>query len=715
MIEDTNISRNIEEGIVKEVYSAVKNGQIRGNNGMHQSTLALAAVVYDRMPETKEWLDFNFKTGSFVKQPPKLTGGNILASLVNDVDRDGQGNEGSPEYNRYWLSQYIEVANILDGYDLYPEADLYKNAKFIKMFYAMYPLTLSDKFSANIGDSGRTGNTTNFMYINEIIKAFEKLGDPIFAQVSYYLNGDSIAGIHNDVFAREPEKIAQDIKTVIDTKGKLKLSGTNLTGFGFTGLRRTNTKSQLDLWMYYGRNSGHGHKDTLNIGIHAYKIDLSPDLGYPEAADSVNAHRSEWVTNTISHNTVVVDKSKQTTHIGAFPLHYDDSDMVKLIDVDGKKAYPKTQIYRRTTGLIKIDDENSYIVDFFRVLGGSEHVFSFHGPEGSVSYEGLNLTAQITGTYAGSEIAYPGNNYTYSGASSYSGAGFQWLKNVERENNPMKSFSVDWKAKDSWNLLGKGVGAESDVHLKLTMLGEISEVALADGIPPQNKPQNPTAIKYLVARRNGEKLSSNFISIIEPYKGESKVMSINPVEIKVDNIPFVSDDVKAIKIIMKNGRTDYVVYSLDSKKIFEIDGKFTFKGFFGVYSEIDGKPYYAYLNDGERISDLIPSTQKGISGKIISFTKDLNMSNEVVININEYVSDNDLVGRYIYVENDGVRNASYEIKAIKKRYGNIITLDIGDITLVRNYTNVNDFSKGYVYDISEGAAFYIPLSKMTLD
>src|SRR5699024_3479397 len=40
--------------------------------------------------------------------------------------------------------------------------------------------------------------------------------------------------------------------------------------------------TQRDLWMYYGRNTGHGHKDTLNIGLHAFGIDLSPDLGYPE-------------------------------------------------------------------------------------------------------------------------------------------------------------------------------------------------------------------------------------------------------------------------------------------------------------------------------------------------------------------------------------------------------------------------------------------------
>src|SRR5690606_5782843 len=45
------IRKNIEDGIVKQIYPGVKAAQINGNNGMHQSALALAAVVYDKMPE----------------------------------------------------------------------------------------------------------------------------------------------------------------------------------------------------------------------------------------------------------------------------------------------------------------------------------------------------------------------------------------------------------------------------------------------------------------------------------------------------------------------------------------------------------------------------------------------------------------------------------------------------------------------------------------
>ena len=106
-------------------------------------------------------------------------------------------------------------------------------------------------------------------------------------------------------------------------------------------------------------------------------------------------HRAQWVVNTISHNTVVVDKRKQNTNVWAAEAkHFDDTDLVKLIDVEAPKVYPQTSLYKRTTAMIKADDKNSYTVDLFRVKGGNDHYFSFHGAEGTVATEGLNLVPQ---------------------------------------------------------------------------------------------------------------------------------------------------------------------------------------------------------------------------------------------------------------------------------------------------------------------------------
>lgn len=854
------IRRNIEDNILRQVLPAIKKAQMDGNFGMHQSTLATTAVVLDNLPETKEMLDFDFQAG--VRESNNdgtwdgawsWSGGDILRTLVDDVDRDGDGNEASPGYNSLWLGQLKNVADVLDGYDTYPAADLYQNVKYAKMYSAMYPLTLAGKYTAQIGDTGGCGNTGLIVNVSDCVTAFQKYGDPIYAQLAYFLNGNTINGIHGDIFTADPEKAASDIKTVIDTYGELNLKSTNLTGFGFAVLRdgenfikdsgipynfpglavsentsgfklyessgtiqfenntdageritfkfdvpttdtyemdllpfkatsygiydikidgqtikqdydfygssgasstmdvlagevqidagtheitfectgkrdeSTNYKlgvrkmlllnkeaqtirdnallkgdTQRDIWMYYGRNTGHGHKDTLNLGMHAYGLDIAPENGYPEQTGPYPS-RMGWTQNTVSHNTVVVDNSKQKDEYVGIPHHFDDSDMVKLIDVEAPNVYTQTQMYRRTTALIKVDDVNSYTVDFFRVKGGNDHHFSFHGYEGPVTTEGLNLTAQSGGTYAGTNVEY---GQFYDGPIndwSYMGSGFQYLYNVQKDTAPSDTFSVDWNIVDGRHVLP----TDENIHLRLTMLTKVDDVAICDGNPPAS-PGNPESLKYMIAHRSGTNLDSMFTSVLEPYKANRYIESISAATVKA-NGQIVDKDVTAVKTVFKNGRVDYIVNALDNNTIYTIDDKFQFKGFFGMYSEKDGNPVYTYVNDGTFIGKL-ETPKASFTGTVVDFTKDMSRANEITVQFDSQDTIPDITGKYIYIENDGERNASYEIKGIKSQDVSKVVLDIGDITTIRKWADPNDFSKGYIYDIAAGEKFVIPLA-----
>lgn len=859
------VRRNIEDGLLKQIYPGVKTAKIRGNNGMHQSALAMAAVVYDTLPETKEWIDFIFQTGGYVSSPPSVTGGNILNLLMQDVDRDGAGNEAAPGYNLLWLSQLQLTADILEGYDLYPGADLYEHVKFRKMYSAFYPLLLSEKFTANIGDNSSTGNPNiSSIRLNDMVKAFDKFGDPIFAQLAHFLNNNSADGLHMDIFTANPGSIAERIRSTVAEHGPLNLGSTNMTGFGFTALRDgqnvyesfglsygfpsmeipyQNTEERFfensgtiqleanepgaviafnfhvtktddyeinllpfkapsygiyrisidgqplldydfygsntnqfevigrmvlsagtheirfenlgkhpdssnykmgvrnlnlldeqaralrdaagnqgntlrDFWMYYGRNTGHGHRDTLNLGVHAFGLDLAPDLGYPEFADSIDMHRAQWVINTISHNTVVVNKRKQSPQWIAQPQHFDDSGIVKLIDVEAPQVYPQTELYKRTTAMIRIDEANSYAIDFFRVKGGNDHHFSFHGAEGTATAEGLNMIVQPTGTYAGPDVEY-GQRVDDVEGSGYMGSGFHYLTNVSRDTDPGDQFSIDWQVVDTW----KALPEPADIHLRLTMLGPIDEVALADGVPPQNKPGNPETLRYLIAHRTGTNLDSLFTSVIEPYKDQRTIATIEPLVVKSDGAVVEGNDVRAVKVILANGRVDYIVNSLHPDVVYTIDDKLQFKGFIGVYSEQDGTNVYRYVHDGSFIAPLgetITDRPGALHGTVVDFTRSPSVANEIVVDLNPTemalvgASTADLVGTTIYIDNDGVRNAAYtivgatEVSPEQGRY----RLDIGDTTLIRSFMNPNDFSLGYVYDIAVNAAFRIPLTQV---
>jgi hypothetical protein len=863
-----DIRHNIEDGIIRQVFPAVKKTQILGNDGMHQSALAMAAIVYDTMPDTKEWLDFTFQSGSVMSNPTRLTGGNVLNSLVANVDRDGNGDESAPGYNVLWLLNYRMTADILEGYDLYPQADLYQNVKIRKMFGATIPLLLSEKYTPTIGDTGRTGNPFIIERMTDLVKAFEKYGDPIYAQMIYLINNNTADGIHSDIFSANPNAIADKIRTAIQTYGMLDMKSVNLTGYGFAGLKdgnnpkidydyrigfggmgvtnqsvqtqyfdtsgalqleafkagemvklsfvvpktdeydldllpvkaptygiyrisidgqplkemdfygtdkyayetlgrltltegvhhiklegigknalasnykvglrtlnlldaaareerdsRSGAKNTLrDLWMFYGRQAHHGHGDVLNIGLHAFGLDLAPDLGYPNQSDDKDMHRAQWVVNTISHNTVVVDKRKQETTLWATDAqHFDDSDLVKLIDVEAPKAYPHTTLYKRTTAMIKADDENSYAVDLFRVKGGNDHYFSFHSADAAVTTEGLNTAPQETGTYAGPTVNFGVRADDVDGWG-YKGSGFHYLKNVERDLLPANKFSVDWNVKDTWNVYGKGSGAPTDVHMRLTMLGQTSDIALADGEPPQTKAGNPKLLRYLIAHRSGSNLDSLFTSVIEPYKGQRFISSIKQLKVKYNGQYMDDNQVRAVRVKLTNGRTDYVVSALDPNKTYVIeksdngtslDNTLDFKGFFGVYSEEEDGRVQSYVHDGSYIGkhdEALLNRQGAVTGTIYDFTNQLSMNNEIIITPSKTVSPTELIGKSIVVQNDGIRNGTFRILNATALDSSRIRLDIGDVTLIRTYVDPNDFNKGFVFDIAKGASFRIPLT-----
>ncbi len=63
------VRKNIEDNLVRQIFPAVKNAQIRGNFGMHQRALAMAAVVLDEPGTTEAWIDWVFQTGDSIPPP----------------------------------------------------------------------------------------------------------------------------------------------------------------------------------------------------------------------------------------------------------------------------------------------------------------------------------------------------------------------------------------------------------------------------------------------------------------------------------------------------------------------------------------------------------------------------------------------------------------------------------------------------------------------
>ncbi|MBQ9985058.1 MAG: S-layer homology domain-containing protein, partial [Oscillospiraceae bacterium] len=729
------IRKNCDDGICREVFEDAKTARIRGNFGSHQETVATAAIALDSMPETEEMIAWLCAPSETTKKDVYKygkrfwiitgnSGGEMLEKFINEVNRDGFGTEVSALYNEGWLTNVLEFVELFYNYDKDSVLNLYNNPKFRKMFYAIYKMTMSGGYTLQLGEHYSTASTANDTDKGATLTGYLRLGDPVLAQMYYdiiktHSNPDRL----KNIFEKRMATIDEELEDIVGKYGEIELSSENLAGYGLAVLRAgekikgSNAKNlKRDTWLWYGgTETSHGHLDFLQIGIDAYGFNFTPDLGYPGATGN-DPNRLQWVKNTLSHNTVVVDEIEQTPITVGTPLHFDDAGKVKLVDVEAPGVYEATDIYRRTLVSVQASNEVDYTVDFFRVRGGKEHIYSFHTQSfNGVTTDGLNMTAQNGGTYAGENTEY-GNDPNTQNSSAYQTfypRGYTWLRNVRRDNAPADgTFSVNFKQTD----FNKQVSDSKGLNLKWTALNDWtpSSVGIATAEPPkleQNK--NIPELDYmLVHRESNENLDTLFTSVIQPYNGEEYIESMESVALVVsDGVEGKDDIAKAVKVKLKSGRCDYIVYATNNDVTYTLtDGNvsFNFRGFVGVYSvNENGVNIYSYVNDGDIIGNM--ATAANVSGKVVDFEKEFVAENYITVELDREIDAASLAGRYIYVDNSGKSNGAYRIESAEVT-GNTAILDVGDVTLIESYRDSSNFDLGYVYNISVNDKFVIPLS-----
>ncbi|MBE6911328.1 MAG: hypothetical protein E7473_02285 [Ruminococcaceae bacterium] len=563
------IRKNIEDNILRETFEGAKSSDLRGNFGMHQLSVALAAAALDREPETSEMFDWLGRANAgYVTEKLvdpiygrefdsfcESSGGEMLTKYVNDVDRNGFGNEVGIGYNRIWVVNGLEVAEVLYRYGYKGDLNLFENPKYKKMFNSIIKETVGHGYSLHIGDSGSTANKSLYSTADETLRAFYMLRDPQLAQNYYYSVGGNLDDVYIDIFTNN-DSLKADIQAAVDTYGELELKSENLTGFGL-GILRDDMGTGNDVWMNYGiSNTSHAHHDILQLGINAYGFNFTPDLGYPEAT-GFDPNRYQWVMNTIAHNTVSVNEEWQEGIPGATPLHFDDSGKVKVMDVEAPEVYDEVSEYRRTVVYVDTGDDAGYTVDFFRVKGGDQHTYSFH----TQSYQGystdLKLVPQVdkngeyVGTYAGRDVPYgedPNSDITHANYETKYPRGYTWLTEVNRaEDIKYGTFFVNFKQTD---FNDSPVDAEGlNIGFWSANDWTPSEVAFVTGYAPRTSSnKNIPGLDYMLIHRKGKDLDTLFTSVIEPYKGKGSIKRVdNQVSVtKIDGEEKADDKVRRL-------------------------------------------------------------------------------------------------------------------------------------------------------------------------
>jgi hypothetical protein len=266
--------------------------------------------------------------------------------------------------------------------------------------------------------------------------------------------------------------------------------------------------------------------------------------------------------------------------------------------------------------MVDAGPHGGYVVDFFDVVGGHQHDYSLHGPPGTFALRGGRWTEPAQGTLAGENVALaeiyddpvlgaPGYAGSYM---NYRGSGFQHLTHVQRHDGG------EWAAEYTHE-------KNPYAKLRIRVLDQPGQtVMLADArVTPVKYPQ---VLKYVLARRTvaeGVKLTSRFVSVLEPYAKEPLLHTVSRHELTSGT---------AVVAVRVDGRTDVVVQSpTDASKEFVVAGhtfavraqtmvatfgtddkleRLFFTG--GLSMEVDGQNYRAPARAAGRVSRIEPAS-----------------------------------------------------------------------------------------------------------
>jgi len=362
----------------------------------------------------------------------------------------------------------------------------------------------------------------------------------------------------------------------------LEASGVGMLGFG-------EGEEQTRLYLHWDGTDNHDHLDCAGFCLWACGEEVSSETGYY----GLNA----WNRSTAAHNTVLIDEKNQGYRkqhlrikngeseklplyphykygeLGAAGGCYDDEGYmilwdtvgndVQIAEIDGIRAYDEVlpvKRYRRAMALVRTESNNFYIVDIFRVQGGSTNDWMLHG----------NLAKNY-------KIMVSGMDGKDLNLSPLPGKIGQYLENLRS----IKDFGGNFTA--------EFVASEKDAILRsITAGGPGTEIILAEGpaIRLENEPSNwgepgkPMAnailpkgkSEFLCIRRNGAE--NVFVSVIEAYKNRPGIKDIELVKVSGNDPSAV-----AVKIKTLSGREDLLVSTLEGNAPVEVSGyKFEFTG-----------------------------------------------------------------------------------------------------------------------------------------
>jgi hypothetical protein len=527
-----DIRRNIEERIL---IDCVKNRvKIRSNYPQTDITIAFAKTAL-------AWPDNRDEVGA------------IIAEVINRTTAvDGtSGEKGMSGYSAMAIRGLADLLAMYARMDAEFLPDMFKQAPRLHdafrfhmnawCFQRYYP-SCGDagSYCAPVDDYVSVPTTSNaslspsmYTFLRQL---YEHTGDHRFIQALYHNNVGKLDGLPYDLFDADPVAFQQQVKQVIDRVGtRIQLPSVNNQQWRLALLRSGKDANERVLWLDYDSGGQHSHADGMNLGLFARGLDLMPDFGYPPVQyGGWGAPRAQWYVSSMAHNTVVVDGGN-TQPAGGKTLLWADGKDFHAIQASCPEMIGGGR-YERTAVMIDTSDRDAYVVDVFRVAGGTDHSKFLRSHFGTLTTEGVPETPA-------SLFAAVPHMRNWRGGSARSG------------------WSVEWKVEDRLGLLPQ----PPDLHVRYTDLTADAEAYTGETWVSVCKygfsANDESWVPHVVSRRQAAQapLVSTFVSVLEDYAGKSKIASLQRLPLESTDGKMRADGDVAVELILIDGRRDLFV------------------------------------------------------------------------------------------------------------------------------------------------------------
>ena len=572
----------IEEHLLLPGIQAHFDRAVSPNIGTVQKALTTVASVLD------DFSDRHPNSLDIIRWLYEKAPGPERYFFANVIHKDGSSFE-SPSYDAHCRSEILEAGVIMERLrrrhpDALPEKEFPdflhhpRLREFINHYAAMICL---DRFPIRIADTGGTPGTPKShwkikhnMVSKELMdRAYREFDDPSCAPALIEPDGTVFHALDRDPM---DEKIRADAKAVLAQTEK---TSEVRDGYKAAILRRGRGEHRGVVTLFYGAPRTHAHNDPLNLSLFARGEDLMPELGYPMSWKLGAA----WESNIFGHNTAIVDRKDPERHhhwgckLDVGMAHaFVDAGSVQLVDLEqdpyritshradddleeqpsyhrpsAGRPTPRVDVYRRFVMLVDVSEEDFYVVDVFRLRGGIEHHLAIHGPPGRASVSGVQLEKQSGGTL-GDPTGHYGKPYV-DGLGESALDPFSMITNVSRG-------LLDGPASITYS-----TGEEPSAGVRFIALPEQGTLLeVGDGRPPANPKQYKLKMAYLsrkgdeslsnvfVLRTEENRLSSQFVTVIEPRGTKAVVTSAQRLKVKTD----AECEVQNEKCKMKNAKSE---------------------------------------------------------------------------------------------------------------------------------------------------------------